>query len=392
MKSSTRQINALTSLRFFAALLVLISHHGQGAFASAPSWVLTIIKGGYVGVPFFFVLSGFILAYNYLPHARAGTLSSRQFWLARFARIYPVYAVALLLAAPLLVSSLWQTLPPDEALARLGGQGALCFGLLQAWTPQWAFTWNGPAWSLSVEAFFYLSFPFLAQRMTTKGRWALLGGIFCGAAALIGAGQLLAWNVVASAQQWLGWTNPLLWLALFVLGVCMGDLHLQRRGAEQRTDIRQIWTVIFTLGLMALILFTITSSLQNRSQLLLCYAVTAPCALLIYLLAKKGNPISRWLDTRALVLLGEASYSLYILHRPVHDWFAWLMKNELAPATDTGIGFSLYLATCLALSVLALKCIEYPCREWIKGRFCRSQTRMAPVEKVTGNYEAALTR
>jgi peptidoglycan/LPS O-acetylase OafA/YrhL len=390
MNRSARQINALTTLRFFAALLVVVFHHGQSAFASAPSWCQSVIKGGYVGVPFFFVLSGFILAYNYLPEARAGTLDNRRFWVARFARIYPVYAVALLLCAPLVFATLRQTLPSGDAAARFGLQSVLCFGLIQAWTPHWAFTWNGPAWSLSVEAFFYLAFPFLTKQLDTKGRWALLAGFVCGVGALVSLGWLCGWNVIASAQQVLGWTNPVLWLALFVLGVCAGDLHLRRCAAEDGTNQRPFRTAVITIGLMALILLVVSSSLQRRSQLLLCYAVTVPCALLICLLAKDGNPVSRWLDWRGLVLLGEASYSLYILHRPVHDWFGWMSNRWGLISPSTTGGFVFYLATCLALSVLALKWIEYPCRDWIKRRLGTRSVRSANVSRVSDTCTATV--
>jgi peptidoglycan/LPS O-acetylase OafA/YrhL len=75
-ESAPRPIPALTTLRFFAALLVVLFHHGQGLVAEMPGWCQVIVRGGYVGVPFFFVLSGFILAYNYLPAARRGTLGN----------------------------------------------------------------------------------------------------------------------------------------------------------------------------------------------------------------------------------------------------------------------------------------------------------------------------
>jgi peptidoglycan/LPS O-acetylase OafA/YrhL len=366
MRGSPGHINALTTLRFFAALLVVVFHHGQSAFASAPSWCQSLTKGGYVGVPFFFVLSGFILAYNYLPRAREGTLDNRRFWVARLARVYPVYVVALLLSAPIFWLLLWQRMSPDDAISRFGVQMVLSFGLIQSWIPSWAFAWNGPAWSLSVEAFFYLTFPFLMKHLNAKGRWGLLAGFFSAAVALLMAGRVSGWNAIASAQQVLGWANPLLWLPLFVLGICMGELRLERRASLPIRGKRAVWLGVFTAWLMALIVLAITSSLQRKSQLLLCYAVAAPCALLILLLAMDGNPISRFLSGSSLVLMGEASYSLYILHRPIHDWFGWIEKHWGIFSTGTTGGFALYLATCLMMSMVALKWIEYPCRDWIK--------------------------
>jgi peptidoglycan/LPS O-acetylase OafA/YrhL len=366
MTGSPSHINALTTLRFFAALLVVVFHHGQSAFAAAPSWCQSLTKGGYAGVPFFFVLSGFILAYNYLPKAREGTLDKRRFWVARFARVYPVYAVALLVSAPIFWVFLWQTMSPDDALSRFGVQAVLSFGLIQSWIPSWAFAWNGPAWSLSVEALFYLTFPFLMKHLNEKARWGLLAGFFSAAVALLMAGRVFGCNAIASAQQVLGWANPLLWLPLFVLGICMGELRLKRTASPPIRGKRAAWLAVFTVSLMALIVLAMTSSLQRKSQLLLCYAVAAPCALLILLLSMEGNPISGFLGGSSLVLMGEASYSLYILHRPIHDWFGWIEKHGAGFSTGTTAGFAWYLATCLILSVLTLKWIEYPCRDWIK--------------------------
>lgn len=390
--SSPTRIDSLTALRFFAALLVVFFHHGQAAFADAPAWIQQVIKGGYVGVPFFFILSGFILAYNYLPAATAGTLNSRRFWTARFARIYPVYAVALLIALPFAVAKGWTSGTPGESIGLLSAQAIACFGLVQSWIPPWSFAWNGPAWSLSVEAFFYLSFPFLVCQLDQRKRWWFLALLGIAAASLVGAGRFLGWNAIAAAQQLLGWTNPVLWIALFVLGICVGHLHLSRPSiaTSARSSLK---LTVLTATLVALVVTLISSRLQNRSQLLLCYAVALPCALLIYLLANPQNRIGRWLHQPVLILLGEASYSLYILHRPIHDWFAWLTGRGVMPSTDGVPGFSLYLATSLALSVAALKWVEYPCREWIKERLSGSNSpRRVATPTISALSEADATR
>lgn len=367
MSACVKRIDALTSLRFFAALLVVVFHHGQAAVTSAPLWLQSLVKGGYVGVPFFFVLSGFILAYNYLPLVRMDEFNTRRFLIARFARIYPVYLVALLIGVPIVVARTWQATTPEESMLRMGAQFAASAGLMQSWIPSWAFSWNGPAWSLSVEAFFYLTFPIFITRLDQRRRWKLLIGLGCGAFLLVAGGRLLSWNVVGHAQHLLGWTNPILWLALFVLGICLGDIHLRRK-TTATSGSHRVWIVIGTVVLIALIVCLVSSGLQRRSQLLLCYTVAGPCAFLVLFLAEPGNLISRWFAWRGLILLGEASYSLYILHRPVHDWFEWLSANGFVHSTGTIFGFGFYLIACLAISVGALKGIEQPCREWFKHR------------------------
>jgi peptidoglycan/LPS O-acetylase OafA/YrhL len=90
------RLPALTSLRFFAALHVVCFHFLAFKIVSSEGWLGQISSIGYVGVSFFFVLSGFILVYTYAGR----DTPARDFWRARFARIYPAFAFSLLLTGP----------------------------------------------------------------------------------------------------------------------------------------------------------------------------------------------------------------------------------------------------------------------------------------------------
>jgi peptidoglycan/LPS O-acetylase OafA/YrhL len=153
------RLPAVTSFRFFAAFHVVIFHFQAMKVYLGPVWFQKLSSIGYVGVSFFFVLSGFILVYTYAGRP----LKLGQFWRARFARIYPAYAFSLLLTGPFFFYAMLKFDIPffvwPKAHAKL--VVALVLGLLQAWVPQAALAWNSVAWSLSVEAFFYLLFPFL---------------------------------------------------------------------------------------------------------------------------------------------------------------------------------------------------------------------------------------
>jgi peptidoglycan/LPS O-acetylase OafA/YrhL len=89
------QLPALTSSRFFAALYVVLFHLQTCQLIAGPSWFRKFCSIGYTGVSFFFVLSGFILVYTYAGRDQ----SAREFWRARFARVYPAYAFSLLAIA-----------------------------------------------------------------------------------------------------------------------------------------------------------------------------------------------------------------------------------------------------------------------------------------------------
>src|SRR5260370_7164480 len=90
------RLPALTSLRFFAALHVVFFHFLAFKILPSEGWLGQISSIGYVGVSFFFVLSGFILVYTYAGR----DTPARDFWRARFARIYPAFAFSLLLTGP----------------------------------------------------------------------------------------------------------------------------------------------------------------------------------------------------------------------------------------------------------------------------------------------------
>lgn len=151
------KLDQLTALRFFAALMIVIHHSADifGIKAAGVNWGQ--------GVSFFFVLSGFILAYVY-PRLDSKPEVLR-FWRARVARIWPAYLFCFALGL-LLVRYPWGT---TTALANLL--------MIQAWIPlsSFYFSYNAVSWSISTEALFYLAFPLLIYRWTDYWRMKLIG-------------------------------------------------------------------------------------------------------------------------------------------------------------------------------------------------------------------------
>src|SRR5579859_3585178 len=171
MPTGRPRLDELTSLRFFAAATVTLFHlKVEGVVEGGPWWYENFAAIGYIGVNFFFTLSGFILVYSY----EGRDYSPAGFWRSRFARIYPAYLFSLLLALPGFIAALDQLDLPFFAWSKAHFIPAclLTLTLLQAWIPQGALTWNPVCWSLSVEAFFYGLFPFLKIRRP----WLLLIG------------------------------------------------------------------------------------------------------------------------------------------------------------------------------------------------------------------------
>src|SRR5580658_9361569 len=114
-------------------------------------WQRDTISYGYVGVSFFYLLSGFVLTWS------CAEQSATRFWWHRFARMWPLMAVMMTVA----YTVLWnRELHP----ASVGGWVAQVF-LFQAWDPNTSVRTggDGPVWSLSCEAFFYAAFPLLVR-------------------------------------------------------------------------------------------------------------------------------------------------------------------------------------------------------------------------------------
>ncbi len=146
------RLPALTAVRFLVALWVVL-YHARYIYVF-PSPLKELVGSGYVGVSIFFILSGFILCYSYLPREVEPTI----FWLARFARIWPVYACGLLVTLPIFYET---TVARNPSTALTIGIPVVL--LAQSWIPHSVLGWNSPGWSLSAEAAFYAIFPFILR-------------------------------------------------------------------------------------------------------------------------------------------------------------------------------------------------------------------------------------
>jgi peptidoglycan/LPS O-acetylase OafA/YrhL len=384
---------ALTGLRFLAALWVVLYH----VFANwrpqmlprahpidPPIWqfidasVGGIITLGFSGVSLFFLLSGFILTYVYADDREL--LSPRTFWIARFARLYPTYAVASLLA---LAPYIWS---PDP-LSRPMPTVPLVMSMLQAWYPPSAMAWNPPAWSLSVETFFYLLFPFvlpLLTRLNTTRLLILALGMYVAAvlvpAIYLGSGLYLKTGPEGVLLLRLVLNFPPTRLPEFVLGMAVGRIFLlrQKAGSPGRSLLDGGVASGRELAVVAVIVVAVV--LGSHITIFGALAVTLAPALiaLIYLLGRGGGLVSWVLARPPLVALGEASYALYLIHEPL--WH--VVERALAPAPDGG-GFPtlLYCAAFIVLAcALALAVhvwIERPARSAIRSMFLEAAPRQS---------------
>lgn len=329
-------LDSLTGLRFFAALQVVLFHFGAGFAARhhLPAWGLAWLDSGWCAVCLFFVLSGFVLAYSYQGKIQ-GITSSGRFWQARFARIYPVYLASLLLCFHNAFIISWKL-----KIASLT--------MVQSWNPfhpAYGGSWNMPTWTLSVEAFFYLLFPLLIvllDKANNRGVWILF---WC----LLGVILLARTELTGPSTPILAIPLPILRLPEFLLGLCAGLLF--RRG------VRLPWAGWISLASVAAAVAIMAS---GHPQLL--RFIILPFAFLIFSLAHGTGTIAKALSTKVLLLLGGASYSVYLLQEPVR-----ILLHEWIGRQGDGLDTYLFVPVLICFAVLVFRFYEEPMRHWLKA-------------------------
>jgi len=351
MDEKRPRLPALTGLRFFAALWVVMLHYAGSRPGALPSFPL--LSRGWLGVNMFFVLSGFILAYTGLNGATLRR-THRAFWWARFSRIYPAYLLALAVAFTPLVHE-WRYLAHPWAVMLSTPL------LLQSWMPFDTRYWNPPGWSLSVEALFYLGFPFLAPAVARLSRPRLL--ILIAPLWLI-ALTLPALYSAAVASPIVLYVNPLLRLPEFLIGICAGCVFAR----DQRRLPR--WAAPVSLGALLGIVAVAALAPASVDDALTHGALDPLFALLFYVLAWQAGPVARCFSLPAVVVLGEASYSLYLLHVPLWDCLTLAAaKPAIAPAGPAQSPVLMgAVVLAVAASLLCHQFVEIPARRALMQR------------------------
>ncbi len=341
-----KAIRPLTGIRFLAAFHVVWYHYAP----QLTGWPRGVVQNGYMAVALFFILSGFVLAYNYEGRA----MDRRRFWLARFARIYPAYLLAFLLLMPAVAVRLLRADP-----GRFVASGLAAGSLSQGWYPPLALVWNGPGWSLSNEAFFYLLFPMLLPALSRLSHRGL------GVTAAVCS---LAAPLPMAVELWVSGTAsssfvPMFRLAEFTIGVVAGLCFM--RGVRLRG-----WLPFPSAALAAFAVFSsgwVPESLRP--------GLAAPLfALFVLALASSGGVGCRILGWKPMCALGEASYSVYILQSPVMAFFLAATQGLSAAgarAPLTWMQFWLYAAVLVASALASYRWVEIPARRWILARWSR---------------------
>jgi peptidoglycan/LPS O-acetylase OafA/YrhL len=347
----TANLRVLTSLRFFAATLVFVQH-------VAPQTSRFSLGGA--GVAFFFILSGFILTYVYADElaAKRTRESVARFYIARVARIYPIYIVGFVLSLLEVVYGA----DPDwtgASVALRWTQTWTELALVQSWFAQLPihFGINSPSWTISCEALFYACFPFLVATLARATARMNARSILAVAAvaAVLPALCLLALRVPAS--EWVLYVFPPTRLIDFAIGILLGLAYLRPREGRQTSKPSTVECVAVCAVLASIAL------VPRVPETLRYVAIFLPgFAFAIYVFAAQRGVISRVLSAPAFVLLGEASFAFYLTHRTV------IRTVRLAfPHLPTFEKIPIAFVAALGLSIFLFYFVERPLRVRIKA-------------------------
>lgn len=359
------QLDALTSLRFFAAFYVVVFHFWSSYQLTESKPLL--IGLGETGVTFFFLLSGFILSYSYDDDGEFPKGSHGRFYLARLVRIYPVYIATILIMFPALV--FLRNTAPDQNFREIW---ALTSPLaLHAWIPGAACSLNCPNWSISTEAFFYLLFPLAFAPVFRRPLLALVLAVMTMVAIWwmqiddwVSTGRSLDAMKTASfaSDQWgdlrmqLYTYFPLTRLPEFVIGI--GLYALWKRGADQVAA--RTFYLATVLGAIVVVMTAhwVPENVMRTGWSALCYAPLVLAA---------ANTNAGMLTMPALVWLGKISFALYLVHSPVDSYLRTIDKMTLGATLATMPVVFFCLATVIAFAAAAFlfHFVEEPARRLI---------------------------
>ncbi|WP_037077104.1 acyltransferase family protein, partial [Pseudonocardia spinosispora] len=373
------EIRSLTGLRLFAAAWVVLFHfqftHGQlleRVLAPGFAFVTT----GAMGVDLFYVLSGFVIAFTYLPRigVRFSWTASRKFIWARVCRIWPVYAVVTMAFGGWLLfkASYWDLAEPAyqnvQPTVSVGAWLQQMF-MVQIWWRPWhdGASWVGPAWSISAEWLAYVLFPVTALlfwRLRHLPRW-LLGAV----AVLVMAPEAYLCFTTGSPYF------PFSWMSRILTGFTAGVLvYLVVRDIPRTDRVRRVATwlswVVVALILGGLVFGNwLGAAPEGTERGGLVLVLFPPLVGVLALAGSRG--IGRLFATRLAVHGGRISYSLYLIHVPVFE-VLWTAMERIGVMHDDGTLATaltpLAFAFVFVLADLLYRLIEEPARRALRRR------------------------
>ncbi|EPP7680881.1 acyltransferase family protein [Yersinia enterocolitica] len=360
----SKKISSLTSMRFFAALMIVIGHGSQIPAFNAFGFTLFNVGNA---VSFFYVLSGFILTYNYYSMS-----DYKSYLIARIARIWPLHIVMLMAVIFILDYDV-----SDENILL-----ANVF-LIQSWFPysSYFYSFNAVSWSISTELSFYLAFPFFLMLLKNDVRALLVTAslflVIPMAISLFFELPVKPSESHVSASFFL-YINPVARSTEFISGMIACKLFMQKI----RCDGSGGWRVCIDIVSLVFLIISMTISNQlwfefKDSGLAAFFGWFATAgsfifiALFIYFVSAYNGICSRFLSNKFLIYFGEISFSMYMCHQVILNFInKYYHKESIANSIQF---YFIYLTSVIVISAVLYHCVEVPARKLIRRSLLTSK-------------------
>ena len=325
-------IRTLQSLRFFFIILVVLSHYIGSSFDF----------GGECGVSFFFMLSGFVLSLAYSERIAKGSFSTKPFVVKQWIKIYPLHILTFIVMFAL-----------DIRLEKYCDITAVIANilLLQSWVPadSFYFVANSPSWFLCDILFFYVVFSSLNKYILRSDNRKLLAISLVVILLYICLMAVLPTYLVNPIL----YANPLTRLLDFIVGIILYKLYISDNGIALRDKLngKSFFTVsLMELSVILLVVITaiVYPHLPQRVRTVSIFWLAIPLFIFFFAMTDKhSGVISKFLQVKTMLWLGNISFCIYIIHAPVLRIF-----NSIS--VHTGIADSTLVHFILFTTILIL--------------------------------------
>jgi len=334
----------LDGIRGMAALFVL-AHHWN-SFFSYP-----FVKS-YLAVDLFFLLSGFVIAHAYDRKLRGGAITPGGFMRIRFARLYPLYLLSVVLSTALVVVRSLRAAQPESPLIDwfIGGALALLFVPFHVGGTNSVFAMNGAYWSLSQEMLVNLLYAY-TRRVVNNTLLVVIVGLSAAAIVLIGltTGTINHGYQPAFVSLAGGFAR-----ALFGIGLGMLLYSHRERFAT------------WTRNVPAWLSFPLVAAVMMAPEAPWAFDLVGIFLILpLAVVIGSGHEPARAWQVRGLEALGIASYPLYLFHMPLG-----YVPTKVAALIPEWQGFAAAGIACVLFFIcLQLdKSYDMPARQWLRER------------------------
>jgi peptidoglycan/LPS O-acetylase OafA/YrhL len=381
------QLVALNGMRFFAVFHIFLFHlwsirfetpRQQGPFANAfntldglPRWLNNLIAHGYLSTSFFFLLSGFILAYLYWTPGGELSTTRQRFWWQRFTRIYPAHLIALGVTTLLTIPRFFvdPTAPPIPLAA---ASAIATASLTQAWFPPLVPVWSWPTWALSAVVFLYLIMPWLMRVLGKLSRAQQIG--LLALSPLISLAPTLVFlqffpDGGKDSQNWqifIG-STPLFWVAHFVAGMLMSRVFAISRFESAWRTKRKPWLSVGDFALAAVVAISLMEPHDRVWRHILRHGALLPLYMwVLHDLALGRGLVARVFSLPGMNFLGQLSFSIFIWQNLFMILgFIMVMAAPQVP----GVSFWFAVIGLLVMAAISTHFIEKPLARRLRKRY-----------------------